>query len=137
MKQEDPDQGKNSEERSAPQNPGKRAKKEKKQKVVDGVQLPVLVEFTHTVSAIFLVFVGVGMILISFLTGASLINLVLRTSVALLVIGSLLLLITSQVSSGLLQASLAEQEEAQKSQTEEAHPTASPVIIEQQKRVEA
>ncbi|MGZ9225295.1 MAG: hypothetical protein ACXW4M_07025, partial [Anaerolineales bacterium] len=45
---------------------------------------------------------------------------VLRTSVALLVLGSLLLFISSQVSSGVLQASFVEQEQAQTSQQPQA-----------------
>lgn len=112
-------------------------RKEKKPKApkTDGVQLPVLVEFTYTISIILLILLGLAMIVISFLTGASLLNLVLRTSVAILVMGSLLMLIASQVSSGVLQASLVEQEEFQKAQG--AENPESPATVENQEVAEA
>jgi hypothetical protein len=136
MKQGKKDAATNPENQTPALAPAK-AKKEKKQKPVDAVQLPVLVELTHTVSTILLIFVGVSMAMISLLTGASLLNLVLRTSVALLVIGSLLAMISSQVSSGLLQASLIEQEEAQKSQIEKAEAPETPSDIETHNVAEA
>ena len=110
-------------------------KKEKKPAPADGVQLPVLVELTYSVSVILLIFVSLAMIATSVLTGASLLNILLRTSVAILVMGSLLILISSQVSSGLLQASLVEQEEFQKAQNEATLET--PVNPESQETTEA
>ena len=112
-------------------------KKEKKPAQADGVQLPVLVELTYSVSMILLIFVALAMIVVSFLTRASLLNLLLRTSVAILVMGGLLILISSQVSSGVLQASLVEQEEAQKAQSEEVQPSESQEILENHETAEA
>ena len=117
-------------------------KKEKKPKQADGVQLPVLVEFTYTISVLLLIFVSLAVIVVSFFTGASLLNLVLRTSAALLAIGCLSMVIFYQVSSGVLQASLAEQEEAERAQAEKAQaenvePAESPANLESHAPAEA
>ena len=80
----------------------KQPRKAKKNTAADDLHLPVLVEFTYTVSTILFIFVGLAMIIISVLTGASLLDLVLRTSAALFAVGGVLLLISSQVSSGVL-----------------------------------
>lgn len=135
MKNENAEDVKNPENPSAQETPVKSRKDRKKEKgkkppQADGARLPVLVELTYTVSIILLIFVGLAMIIISFLTGASLSSLVLRTSVAILVLGSLLILISSQVSSGVLQASLVEQEEAQQPQPENLKNPESPANIE-------
>lgn len=121
MKKEKKDAVPNPETPAVPKAPAK-PRKEKKPKPPksDGVQLPVLVEFTYAFSTILLIFVGLAMIITSLLNGATLLNLVLRTSVALLVLGSLLLFISSQVSSGVLQASFVEQEQAKTSQQPQA-----------------
>jgi hypothetical protein len=100
-------------------------KKEKKQPQADDIQLPVLVELTYSVSVCLLIFVGLAVIIVSLLTGASLLDLVLRTSAAMLAVGCLLVVIFYQVSSGTLQASLAEQEEAQKKAEEAETPESS------------
>ena len=94
-----------------------RVKKDKRD--MDGVRLPVLVEFTYTISILLLIVLALTIILISFLNGASLLTLVLRVSVATFVMGGLLTLISYQVSSGLLFSSLVEQEEHEKAQAEE------------------
>jgi hypothetical protein len=78
----------------------------KNKKESSGVRLPLLVEFAFTVSAILLLLLGLTMVGISFITGASLLSLVIRTSVALLVMTGLLMLISSQISAGMLNASL-------------------------------
>jgi len=106
-----------------------RAKKE-----VDGVRLPVLVEFTYTISVLLLLFLGLTVIVISFISGASLLNLVLRTGVAIVVMGALLMLISSQISSGVLNASMVEQEELNKKQSDESQDSAN---IENHSTVEA
>ena len=144
MKNENDEEVKDPQASSAPETPAKppkekkeKKKKEKKPVQADGVPLPVLVEFTYSVSVILLIFVGLAMIIVSFLTGASLLNLLLRTSVAILVMGGLLMLISSQVSSGLLQASLVEQEEAQRAQSEEAEAPESSVNLESHEMAEA
>jgi hypothetical protein len=61
---------------------------------------PLLVEFTITASAVFLVMTFFTVLGISWLTGASLVALVLRTVVSLSVVGGLLLLLVRQVSAG-------------------------------------
>ena len=91
--------------------PKKPAKVKQEKKDVDGVRLPVLVEFTYTVSLLILLVLGLTIAVTSFLNGVSLFAVVFRTGVAMLVIGSLLMLIASQVSSGMLFSSLVEQEE--------------------------
>jgi hypothetical protein len=112
-------------------------KKEKKKPQADEVQLPILVELTYSVSILFLIFVGLAMIVVSVLTGANLLNLILRTSAALLFVGSLVVLIFHQVSSGVLQASLVEQEEARKAQPEESENLESPTRTVAQETAEA
>lgn len=112
----------------------KSAKVRKNKKEVDGVQLPVLVEFAYSVSILLLVFWGLTITGISFISGASLLNIVVRTSVAILVMGVLFMLISSQISSGVLKASLVEQEESLKAQPEESENVAN---IENQSTIEA
>jgi hypothetical protein len=126
MKKEKPEDLKNPENPPAPKAPAKppKARKEKKKKEnkkppVDDMQLPVLVELTYTVSILLFIFVGLTVVIVSVLTGSSLLNLILRTSASMLAMGCLLVIIFNQVSSGVLQASLVEQEEAQKAQAEE------------------
>ena len=120
----------------------RKEKKEKKQKEkktppLDSVQLPVLVELTYSAAIVLLIFVGLAVIVVSVMTGASLLNLVLRTSAAILGMGGLLMVIFYQVSSGVLQASLVEQEEAQTSKMEEPQNPESPAMIEMQDTPEA
>lgn len=106
-----------------PAETGKKAAKVKKQKQVkpkaDVVRLPVLVELTITLCAIFLVIVFFIMIGVSLVAGAKLFDLVIRTSISILIIGFLLILIARQVSMGMISASLAVEEEAQQKQPEE------------------
>lgn len=92
-------------------------KKEKQE--VNSVQLPVLVEFTYTISILLLILLALTIAVISFLNGASLFTLVLRTGVTIFVMGGLLTFISAQVASGLLFSSKVEQEEYQKKQSEE------------------
>lgn len=95
----------------------KKEKKEKKE--TNTVQLPVLVEFTYTISIVLLIVLALTIFVISFLNGASLFTLVLRTGVTIFVMGGLLTFISSQVVSGLLFSSKVEQEEYEKKQSEE------------------
>lgn len=107
---------------SAPtaEKPKKSAKKSARpKKEVNGVQLPVLVEFTYTISVLLLIVLALTIVVISVLNGANLVTLVLRTSVAIFVMGGLLTFISAQISSGLLFSSLVEQEEYEKKQSEE------------------
>lgn len=92
----------------------KPAKATKPKKEMDGIQLPILVEFIVAFSVILLILVFLAMTAISWLTNATLLDFALRTSVTLLVLGSLLMLISRQVSTGMLSASPVEQETVQK-----------------------
>ena len=106
-----------------PAETGKKAAKVKKQvkpkAEAEAVRLPVLVELTITLCAIFLVIVFFIMIGVSLVAGAKLFDLVIRTSISILIIGFLLILIARQVSMGMISASLAVEEEAQQKQSEE------------------
>lgn len=94
------------------------AKMRKERKNFDGVRLPVLVEITYTASVLLLIVLAITIIVSSFLSGASLFAILLRTSVAIFVMGVLLTLISSQISSGLLFSIMVEQEEYEKAQSE-------------------
>jgi hypothetical protein len=89
------------------------AKEEKKVKIKqpDGPPMPVLVEFVFTFSKVLLIMVFLVMSAVSWLNGATLLDFVLRTSVTMLVLGGLLMLLTQQISTGVLTTSLAELEE--------------------------
>ncbi len=82
----------------------------KKPKANQGLYLPVLAEFVISFAIIFLVVVFLVMSTISWWSGATLLDFVLRTGAALLVLGSLLVLISRQVTKGVLNASQAEME---------------------------
>jgi len=99
----------------------KPAKKVKQKKKDDGIYLPVLVEFTFTSAVIFLILVFLAMVLVSWFTGTPLLDFVLRTSAAMGVLGGLLIVVSRQVSTGVLNASLEELEnEAEESVSDEA-----------------
>ena len=85
-------------ERHAPAEEAKQADNSKKDA---GTHPPLLVEFTVTLSVVILVIVFLTVSAISLLTGASLSAFVLRTSISTLVLGSLLIMITRQISSGM------------------------------------
>jgi|SRR5215208_4011586 len=103
----------------APDEAGKSKKEKKEKRKMEGLRLPVLVEFTYTASILLLIVLALTVVVNSLLTGATLLALVLRTSVAILVMGGLLAVISSQVSSGLLFSSRVEKEEYEKKQAEE------------------
>lgn len=113
-----------------PSKPAK-PKKEKKQKPSGDIKLPFLLEFTYTVSTLILVFLALAVIITSLFAGASLFTVVLRTVVAVTVVGGLLLLISSQISSGLLFAVKLEQEETEKKLNEAPDETPSELQGEQ------
>lgn len=125
----DPDASGNSEK--------KPAKPKKGKKEVNAVQLPVLVEFTYTISVLFLMALALTIIVISLLKGASLLTLVLRASVTIFVMGGLLMLISSQVSSGLLFSSQVELDEHEKAQSEEINNSADSAELEDHDKAEA
>jgi predicted ABC-type sugar transport system permease subunit len=86
-------------ERNEPAEVEKQADKSKKG--TDGIRPPLLIEFTVMLAAIILVAVFFTIVGISLLNGTSLLNFVIRTSISILVLGSLLLIITRQISSGM------------------------------------
>lgn len=92
--------------------------KEKKVKETDGVFLPVLVEFTFAISAIVLSILFLTVISISLLTGAKLLDIVIRTSVTILLIGGLLILISRQISLDVVNSTIAQEEEAKQKESE-------------------
>jgi hypothetical protein len=117
-------------EAARPEKKAKPPKAPKQPKKADGRPLPALVELTFTVSVALLVLVFLAMFLISWLTDATLRDFVLRTSVALLVLGSLLLVVFRQVSTGVVKAGQAELDEAQKQAAETAEKDAQAVPAE-------
>jgi len=91
----------------------------KNKKNVDGAQLPALVEFVYSISAIIVILVSLIVAVISFLSGSSLMDLVIRTGVSILVTGVIFMLIAWQISSDVLKAGLAElAEEKEKAEKE-------------------
>ena len=89
-----------------------RPKKQKRQ--ANGAPLPFLLEFTYTMSTLILIFLALAIMITSIFAGAGLFAVLLRTSVAIIVVGGLLMLISSQISSGLLFAVRIQQEAAEK-----------------------
>jgi hypothetical protein len=115
-------QGKPKEKRSA------RAKKGTEQ--MESVQLPFLLELTYTLSTLILALLGLTIMITSLLAGAGLFAVILRTAVAVTLMGGLLMLIASQISSGLLFSVKIEQEEEQKKQEEAATMMNNPEDLE-------
>jgi len=81
---------------------------------MDHYQLPALVELAYTASALMVIVVTLIVGIISLVSKASLVDLVIRTSVAILLTGGLSMLVSWQVSQGALNASIAEMEEEEK-----------------------
>ena len=71
-------------------------------KKAESVRLPLLAEFTITLSAIIVVIVFLTIVVNSLLRGVTLMDFVIRTSISILVVGGLLTLIARQITSGLL-----------------------------------
>jgi hypothetical protein len=95
-------------------------KDRKSKKQTETVHLPVLLELIYFLSTIILILLTLVIMVTSFLAGAGLFTIVLRTAVAITVMGALFMLIASQVSSGLLFSAKVDQEEEQKKQEEAA-----------------
>ena len=85
----------------------------------ESFQLPALVELAYTVSALLVIIVTLIVGIISLAAKASLIDLIIRTSVAILLTGGISMLVSWQVSQGALKASIAEIEEEEKKLAEE------------------
>ncbi|MCX6078666.1 MAG: hypothetical protein NTW32_03950 [Chloroflexi bacterium] len=108
-------------------------KVDKKKKDTEVLHLPVLVELAYTISAIVVIIASLTVVITSLVMGASLIDLVIRTSVTTLTIGGLLTLVSWQISAGALKASLAEQEEElQKAKTAQEKLDRPGVLVEQE-----
>ncbi len=96
----------------AKRSPGKAGKK------TENVHLPFLLELTYSLSSIILILLALIIMITSFLAGASIFMIVIRTAVAVTAVGVLLMLIASQISSGLLFSVRIDQEEEQRKQEE-------------------
>ncbi len=118
--------------------PAEAAKPKKEKKQPSGTRLPFLVEFTYSISTLLLIFLAMAVLITSYLAGANLFFMILRTGVAVTALGSLLVVIAKQISSGLLFAARIEQEEAEKKlqETTEEKPL-NPIFDEAQNKVEA
>jgi hypothetical protein len=110
----------NSQKKNSGRPPKARAKQ--KRKPPESTPLPFLLEFTYTLSTLILIFVAVVVMITSYLAGADIFTLFIRTAVSVLVMGVLLMLISSQISSGLLFSVKVDQEEQQKKQEESSFP---------------
>ena len=84
----------------------------------EAVELPMLVEIGYTFSGILLVFVAIAVAAVSWVSGASLIEIFLRTMISVVVMGCVLWLFTWQFTTGVLQGAMLslEEEEKQKAQ---------------------
>jgi low affinity Fe/Cu permease len=103
----------------------------------DGPQLPALVEFTYTISAIMVIFASLIVAVISLINGASLIDLVIRTAVTILVTGAIFMLISWQISSDALKASLAELADEKEKAEKEAKEKDEQEALERREREKA
>lgn len=89
----------------------KKEKKEKKArapKVSNDISLPILVEFTYTTAVIIMMVLFLAVIGVSVFTGATLVDTLIRTTVTMVLVGSLLLILTRMVSRNALDESIVE-----------------------------
>jgi uncharacterized membrane-anchored protein len=101
------------------------SKASKSRKQSNNIHLPFLLELTYTLSTIILILLALAVMVTSFLAGAGLFTVVLRTGVAVSVVGGVLMLISYQISSGLLFSVKIEQEEEQRKLEEAARSMSS------------
>jgi low affinity Fe/Cu permease len=118
MKQENVDAPGNPQDKRQKKSSTARRKKDKEQ--AENIRLPFLLEFTYTASALILLVVALMVMITSFLAGASIFTIVIRTGVAIAIMGCLLMFISSQISSGLMFSVKIDQEEEQRKQEEAA-----------------
>lgn len=90
----------------------------KKKAEAELLPLPILVEFGFSASVILLLLVDLIVAASLILSGASLLDLVIRTSVTTLVLGSLLMLLSWQLSTGMLNTSLIKLDEVNPARVE-------------------
>jgi hypothetical protein len=102
------------EEKDAAKEKAKKVKAKPK-KVVENVPVPFLVEFGITFSTAFLIVADLAVAGVSYFSGARLLDIIIRTCVSTVVLGTLLWFFTMQLSNGALKAAYAEQKEHEKS----------------------
>ena len=76
----------------------------KKKDTSDRLQLPLLVEFAFTFSLIVLLLSDLSIVVISFISGANLLDITIRTVVTTIVLGVLLWLLVGKLSKGAIEA---------------------------------
>jgi hypothetical protein len=102
----------NAENKTKDRRPPAKAIKSRKQ--TEPVCLPFLLELTYALSTIILILLALTIMVASFLAGVGIFAIVLRTAAGVTVVGALLMLIASQISSGLLFSAKIDQEEEQR-----------------------
>ncbi len=105
---------------SEQQVPAAKSKANKKNES-DGAMLPILVEFTFTFSAVILSILFLTVVSILVLSGAKLLDIVIRTSITMLVIGGLLILISQQIAQDYMNSTLVQEDEVEQKQAEQTH----------------
>lgn len=105
---------------SEQQVPAAKSKANKKNES-DGAMLPILVEFTFTFSAVILSILFLTVTSILILSGAKLLDIVIRTSITMLVIGGLLILISQQIAQDYMKSTLVQEDEIEQKQAEQTH----------------
>ena len=98
---------------------GANRKAAKPQNNAESAQLPALVEFAYSISAVLVISISLLVAFISFINGSNLIDLVVRTAITILVTGTLFMLISWQISSDALKASLKDLEEQKEKEDKE------------------
>ncbi len=84
---------------------GPEIKKEKRKKgKQEDISLPDFVELAFRFSGLFLILITLIVAAVSFVSGASLLQIVMRTGITIIVMGVLLLILTSRISAGALEA---------------------------------
>ena len=100
--------------------PAKEKKPKGKAAKEEAVELPMLVEIGYTFSGILLVFVALAVAVVSLISGASLIEIFLRTLISVVVLGCVLWLFTWQFTTGVLQGAMLSLEEEEKQKAQKA-----------------
>ncbi len=79
----------------------------------DDISLPVFVELAFRFSGLFLILITLIVAAISFLSGAAPLQILVRTGITIIVMGILLLILTSRISAGALEAARRQIEEVE------------------------
>jgi len=91
--------------------PAQKSKQKKHDR--EEVYLPIFVELVFRFSGLFLVLITLIVTVISFVSGANLLQIVFRTGTTMIVVGFMLLIINSKIASGALEAAMCQAEEAE------------------------